>query len=312
MLATPINNPALAKKAGFPANALNVNMTTDGHMSWMMTKAEIQRQADYNRNYLDPARKQVAASLTDGLATTSSALFGVSDTSTLMVSPNQFLAQVETDTVSHGGTSVTVRNGTSNDEIMANFNLPAGAIITGMTAYGYETSATDDPVFYVFYNCPGGTYNGSGSGPSAAVTAGFVGGAYAVTSATSDLVVDNSDCVYEVYADTSGSSTDVDQIIYGVALRWKRQVSPDPAVATFLDVPVGAPFHREIEALASSGITAGCNGGNYCPGNPVTRGQMAAFLARGLGLHWKTTDRLIHRSVPGKRPPPGAAFFMDA
>ena len=70
VLATPINNPALAKKAGFPANALNVNMTTDGHMSWMMTKAEIQRQSDFNRDYLDPARKQVAASLTDGLATT--------------------------------------------------------------------------------------------------------------------------------------------------------------------------------------------------------------------------------------------------
>jgi hypothetical protein len=108
-----------------------------------------------------------------------------------------------------------------------------------------------------------------------------------VASATSDLVIDNSDCNYYVYADTSGGVTDVDQVINGVALRWKRQVSPDPATATFLDVPVGAPFHREIEALASSGITAGCTGGNYCPGNPVTRGQMAAFLARGLGLHWE-------------------------
>jgi hypothetical protein len=25
----------------------------------------------------------------------------------------------------------------------------------------------------------------------------------------------------------------------------------------------------------------------YCPDNPVTRGQMAVFLATALGLHWK-------------------------
>ncbi|MGH9380129.1 MAG: hypothetical protein ACRD2Z_05905 [Thermoanaerobaculia bacterium] len=30
----------------------------------------------------------------------------------------------------------------------------------------------------------------------------------------------------------------------------------------------------------------GCCGGNYCPNALVTRGQMAAFLAKALGLHW--------------------------
>ena len=41
---------------------------------------------------------------------------------------------------------------------------------------------------------------------------------------------------------------------------------------------------RNIEALAASGITSGCGGTSYCPDNPVTRGQMAAFLVRALGL----------------------------
>jgi len=56
------------------------------------------------------------------------------------------------------------------------------------------------------------------------------------------------------------------------------------AQATFNDVLTSHPFFQEIEAMVASGITGGCGGGNYCPDNPLTRGQMAAFLARALGL----------------------------
>lgn len=35
-----------------------------------------------------------------------------------------------------------------------------------------------------------------------------------------------------------------------------------------------------IEVLAVDGITSGCGNGNYCPDQPVTRGQMAIFLLR--------------------------------
>ena len=72
----------------------------------------------------------------------------------------------------------------------------------------------------------------------------------------------------------------------GVIINWKRQISPEPAVATFADVPVGAFGFRHIEALAASGITAGCGGGNFCPNNTLTRAEMAVFLAKALGLHW--------------------------
>jgi hypothetical protein len=71
-----------------------------------------------------------------------------------------------------------------------------------------------------------------------------------------------------------------------VRLTWQRRVSPAPATATFGDVPTGHPYFAFVEALVASGITAGCGGGNYCVDNPITRGEMAVFLAAALGLHW--------------------------
>lgn len=81
---------------------------------------------------------------------------------------------------------------------------------------------------------------------------------------------------------------------------------PDPPVtrgqmaaflARALDVPTAAPagftdtagtvFTADIDRIAAAGITLGCNppGNNrFCPEQPVTRGQMAAFLARALHL----------------------------
>jgi S-layer homology domain len=78
----------------------------------------------------------------------------------------------------------------------------------------------------------------------------------------------------------------VDQSLSGVVVRWRRTVTPAPSNATFGDVPTSHPFFQFIEALAASGITAGCGGGNFCSDNPLTRGQMAVFLAKALGLHW--------------------------
>ena len=74
--------------------------------------------------------------------------------------------------------------------------------------------------------------------------------------------------------------------LYKARVQWARQVSPAPAVATFQDVPTTHPFFRWVEALASSGITSGCSVSPplYCVNNPITRGEMAVFLARALGL----------------------------
>jgi hypothetical protein len=77
-----------------------------------------------------------------------------------------------------------------------------------------------------------------------------------------------------------------DTQLLGAYIGYKLQVSPAPAVATFADVPTTHPFFQFIEALVASGITAGCGGGNFCPDTPLTRGQMAVFLAAALGLHF--------------------------
>ena len=49
---------------------------------------------------------------------------------------------------------------------------------------------------------------------------------------------------------------------------------------TFSDVPVSDGGYSFVETLVHEGITAGCGGSLYCPGNNVTRWQMAVFLAR--------------------------------
>ena len=48
----------------------------------------------------------------------------------------------------------------------------------------------------------------------------------------------------------------------------------------FADVSTSSPFHDDILAIATAGITGGCGGGNYCPTSPVRRDQMAAFLLK--------------------------------
>ena len=55
---------------------------------------------------------------------------------------------------------------------------------------------------------------------------------------------------------------------------------PPPCTGIFPDVPCSSNFAPWIEALAAEGITGGCGGGNYCPGNPVRRDQMAVFLLK--------------------------------
>ena len=74
----------------------------------------------------------------------------------------------------------------------------------------------------------------------------------------------------------------------GVSIYYQLQVSPPPVSPTFADVPANHPFYKFIEALASSGITKGCGAGPlvFCPNQPITRGEVATWLARGLGLDW--------------------------
>ncbi len=52
----------------------------------------------------------------------------------------------------------------------------------------------------------------------------------------------------------------------------------------FADVPASHWAAAWIKQLAIEGITTGCGGGNFCPGTPVSRDQMAVFLQRTFSL----------------------------
>ena len=60
--------------------------------------------------------------------------------------------------------------------------------------------------------------------------------------------------------------------------------TPPPCSGDFPDVPCPSQFANWIEQLAAEGITGGCGGGNYCPNDPNTRGQMAVFLVKTFDL----------------------------
>jgi len=56
------------------------------------------------------------------------------------------------------------------------------------------------------------------------------------------------------------------------------------AAQTFTDIHGGEWFAEAVETLAAAGIVNGRDDGSFGPGEPVTRGQLAAFLARVLDL----------------------------
>src|SRR6266540_3635778 len=53
----------------------------------------------------------------------------------------------------------------------------------------------------------------------------------------------------------------------------------------FSDVDSAAFYHDDVNWLKEMGITLGCGGTLFCPNDPVTRGQMAAFLHRASRVH---------------------------
>jgi hypothetical protein len=59
---------------------------------------------------------------------------------------------------------------------------------------------------------------------------------------------------------------------------------PPACSGVFGDVACPSTFADWIEQLAAESITGGCGGGNYCPLNPNTRGQMAVFIVKTFNL----------------------------
>jgi hypothetical protein len=70
----------------------------------------------------------------------------------------------------------------------------------------------------------------------------------------------------------------------------------------FADITCTTGFDPWIEQFGLDGITSGCGGGNYCPGTPVTRNQMAVFIEkamRGTG-NWPPHTVLVYHHPEGE------------
>lgn len=173
---------------------------------------------------------------------------------------------------------------------IAPLHLPSGAVIASIEMDYYDASPTGRALgLLIRCDYRGQNCNSIAGDPTCGTTvcsgaAEALGYGGVGTSVSAAGTVDNFANRYYLAAgnDVTDGSVAISQFIVGYYL----QVSPAPDTATFLDVPTSHPFFQYIEALYASGITAGCGGGDYCPNDPLTRGQMAVFLSKALGLQF--------------------------
>ncbi len=175
----------------------------------------------------------------------------------------------------------------TNGALWAPVMLPTGAVLDNIDYYYFDDASINSCATLVAYRGP--TLLGAPPSADTIGTACSEGdGGYGYALAPMSGTINNSVWFggggqYVVRVSATGIG---DAVFKGVTIWWHREVKPPPATATFNDVPVNHPQFQYIEALVEAGVTAGCGGGNYCPDNPLTRGQMAVFLAKALGLYW--------------------------
>jgi hypothetical protein len=165
-------------------------------------------------------------------------------------------------------------------------DLPSGAILSRVEMEACDTSVGNEILFGLATGtAPAGPATNLSSvvstGGAAAPGCAF----FPVTPVATTIA--NGTQNYWIFFGWAGTSLTTTTTVHSFRIYYRLQVSPAPVVATFPnDVPTTHPFYRFIEAMAASGLTGGCAAGSYCPDSPVTRGQLAVFLASALGLHF--------------------------
>jgi hypothetical protein len=169
---------------------------------------------------------------------------------------------------------------------IAPVHVPDGAMLTTVTYNVCDSSTTDQHWSIGLVSAANLNGQVSNVGPTVISLSNVANPCVAYMQDISGLqfVVDSQSSRLAIMAVTPAA--DITNAIAGVTVGYRLQVSPAPGTATFGDVPTGHPFFQYVEALAKSGITGGCGSGNYCPDSPLTRGQMAVFLSKALGLQW--------------------------
>jgi hypothetical protein len=182
-----------------------------------------------------------------------------------------------------GASGVYSRYSPTMDEIEAPVQLPTGALITAVELQGCDSSGAGELIWTLSRIAPNGTFTAlSPVGTTGA--AATPGCGYFSVAVTPNETVDNDFFDYQISAANTANTNTLS--ISAVRVYYRLQESPGPGTATFGDVPTSSAYFKFVEALYAAGIVSGCGGGNYCPGNPVTRGQLAVFLVSALGMHY--------------------------
>lgn len=174
------------------------------------------------------------------------------------------------------------RTSGANTATCTALHLPSGALLEAITTFTDDTDPTFN-VQYFLFTIDLATSTGGISFSFA--TTGTPGIQRVLHTLVTPITINNDRRSYALCVLHAGTTSATQ---HGGATFWYRlQVSPAPATATFPnDVPTSHALFRFVEALAASGITGGCGAGSFCPDAPLTRGQMAVFLAAALGLHF--------------------------
>ncbi len=229
-----------------------------------------------------PAAQQVPVDVGNATASGPDA-YGTAATTVVKIHASTFRPEC-------GSTTLTAYWNTGLTYIESNYNgcllyapvqLPAGALVTQVGFDGYDIDPSLDIDWGIYWVS---VDSSDATGDIAWYTSGQTGGSFSVTVNLASPPTVDSNKYYFALVDLRESGQHM--CIKGMRVAYKLQVSPAPGTATFSDVPTNYWAFQYIEALAASGITAGCGGGNFCPGSPVTRDQMAVFLAKALGLNW--------------------------
>ena len=207
--------------------------------------------------------------------------YGVDGRDFVNVHAYQFQANTSTNVILDDGNGYRYFGGEAIPYMAAPVTLPPGIQLDTVTAS--YCSANDGDLMFTLWD------NGGGGAPNVLLGEPVYSRAGCRTTvagfAPYSYHADNGHPLYLVVY-FAGGGWEGETRFNNVSISFYRKVSPAPAEGSFADVPAtdfGFPY---IEALAASGITGGCSAGTYCPDSPVSRRQMAIFLAKALGLSW--------------------------
>lgn len=198
----------------------------------------------------------------------------------LNVHAYQFQANQSTDLIMDDGNGYRYFGGPAVPYMAAPVTLPPGALLDTITIS--SCSENDGDLVLALYD------NGTNSAGNVLLgdVHSYAGCGLTINGLAGHLYPMSREHPLYFVVYFAGGGTEGATKFNDVSIGFFRSVSPAPAQASFTDVPTTDFGFQYIEALAASGITGGCGGGKFCPDSPISRRQMAIFLAKALGLHW--------------------------